>query len=325
MPIIEKSNFTPPFLFGYHHIQTMYPSLIRKLSGVNYKRERLELSDGDFVDIDWNLVNSKNLVIVLHGLEGDSTRPYTKGIIKTFGQNGWDGLGMNFRGCSGEPNRLLRSYHSGETEDLQQVIDHAVDRKGYEQIVLVGFSLGGNVVLKYMGENGEHLRPQVKGAVAFSVPCHLLSCGGELEKWHNWLYLNRFLVSLKAKVRQKMNLIDDRIDFKRAMNARTFLVFDDAVTAPLHGFDSGMDYYMKSSSLQYLSSIKRPTLLVTAKDDSFLSIESYPYDIARESDHFFFESPDHGGHVGFIQFNKKNEYYAEARAWEFVDQHIATK
>ena len=152
MPLISKSDYNPMFLFSNAHFQTIYPPLFRKVKGVNYVRERILTPDRDFIDLDWSKVGADRAVIVSHGLEGHSRRSYVLGMIKAFNTRGWDGIAFNFRGCSGEPNRLIRSYHCGATEDLHTVVSHVIEKKSYSSISLVGFSVGGNLTLMYLGE-----------------------------------------------------------------------------------------------------------------------------------------------------------------------------
>lgn len=319
MPLIHPSGFQPKSWNRNTYWSTIYPSLFRKVKGVLYKRERVELPDGDFFDLDWSRVGSKQLVIVLHGLEGSADRPYIRGIIKVMNEAGWDGVGLNFRGCSGTPNRLARGYHSGETGDLGFLVQRMIDTEEYDEIAIVGFSLGGNVTLKYLGEQGANLHPVVKRAVAISTPVDLKSCSLELQKLRNWPYLNSFLKSLKQKLKDKESMLNAVIDLNKAYKVRNFFQYDDLVTAPLHGFDNAVDYYTKSSSLQYIPNIKIPVLLINAKNDSFLSEKSYPKELAGTSDLFHLEVPDFGGHVGFVSRALKNYYWIDLRVKSFLN------
>jgi len=292
------------------------------LDGIKYERQRVNTPDDDFIDLDWSKVRSQNLVIVLHGLEGNADRAYVRGMIHIFNQNKWDGVGMNFRGCSGETNRQLRSYHSGETEDLDFVIQQIARTENYENILLVGFSLGGNIILKYIGENGEQLNKNIKAAVCFSTPVDLESCTIEINKWDNSLYRWRFLRSLKEKAKEKAEMFPGSFDLAKALKAKDFADFDGAVTAPIHGFRSAKDYWTKSSSKPFLTNIKIPTLLINARDDSFLSELCYPFKEANENPNFFLETPAHGGHVGFVKFGADQAYWSEQKAIAFVNEML---
>lgn len=296
----------------------MIPGLFRKVEGVQYQRERINTPDDDFIDLDWSSVDAKRLVIVLHGLEGNADRPYVRGVVKMANKKGWDGLGMNFRGCSGETNRTFRSYHSGDTEDLDTVIQHVLLKNKYEEITIVGFSLGGNVTLKYAGERGTALNPIIKKVAGISVPVDLYGCSRQIERWFNYAYKIRFLQTLKEKSRLKEKDYPGAIDYQRLYNAKSIFEFDDAYTGPVHGFEGAVDYYTKSSSLQFLDSISVPFLLINAKDDSFLSDSCYPYGKYTQIPHFQFDTPKNGGHVGFYTRHKDGFFWTEHRLFDFL-------
>jgi predicted alpha/beta-fold hydrolase len=324
MPFINAPSFQPSFYLSNAHLQTIYPALFRKVEGVNYQRKRLELSDGDFLDLDFSKVpdnyrSSRRIVVVLHGLEGSADRPYVKGMVKRFNQGGWDGVGINFRGCSGTPNRLARTYHSGASEDLHEVIEYLVGLNIYETIAIIGFSLGGNITLKYVGERGVDLHPDIACAVAFSVPVHLESSSYELARWQNKLYMNRFMRSLKEKIKSRESIIKDKVDLSKVYNSKSFLDFDQYYTAPVHGFRDAVDYWTQSSSLQFLPNIRIPSLLVNAQDDSFLSQQCYPSDVASVNKNFYLQAPKNGGHVGFYQPDEEGFYWSERRAFAFCE------
>ncbi len=257
------------------------------------------------------------MIIALHGLEGAADRPYIRGQISYFSERGWDGLGVNWRGCSGRINRLPRSYHMGATEDLKAVVDHAI-QLGYRQIGIVGFSLGGNVLLKYLGEQGDAAPPQVVGGVAFSVPCHIQSANIQIDRRRNRLYRSRFLKSLNAKMIAKAALFPEALRLPARMPT-TFAGFDDRFTGPLHGFRDAIDYWTQCSSINYLTGIRRLTLLVNAADDTFLSDECYPVAIAREQEFLHLEIPNYGGHVGFHGADKNGHYWSEHRTFEWLN------
>jgi len=319
MPVINTSTYKAPLFLKNRHLNTIYAALFRKVGGMGYERERVETEDDDFIDLDWSVVGGDRLLIALHGLEGDSDRSYIKGMLQIFNQKGWDGLAVNFRGCSGEPNRQLHSYNMGVSGDLDFVVQHVLGKEKYREIALVGFSLGGNVTLKYLGEQGNHLPKEVRKAVAFSVPCHIESSNVEISRWYNWFYLKRFMDSLNAKAVEKAQRFSDKIQFDAGHLPKNFYQFDDLFTAPAHGFKDGKDYWTQSSSLQFLPEIRIPTLLVNAKDDSFLSARCYPFDMAKKHPQLYLETPQNGGHVGFVSFNGNGIYWSEKRALEFVE------
>ena len=319
MPLIPKSTYQPHWWLKNPHLQTIYPTIFRPGPKVNYHRERIQTPDRDFLDIDWVKQGSNDLVIALHGLEGSSRSKYIPGMLKAFFNQGWDGLGVNFRGCSGQPNLQPRAYHSGETGDLQLVLDHITTSWNYTRIVLVGFSLGGNVVLKYLGEKGREIHPLISHAVTFSVPVDLSASSTRLDQRENFIYLQRFMRRLRKKVRLKIHQLPAGMN---PDNLKNFRQFDDAITAPLHGFRDAEDYYQRSSSKQFLPNIRVPTLLVNALNDPFLTPECFPYAAAAKSKYFFLETPFHGGHVGFTRINRQNLFWSEKRAFAFVGENL---
>lgn len=320
MPTVDISEYHAPYFFRNPHTQMVFPSVFRKVQDINYVRERIITPDNDFLDLDWSRVGSRKLAIVLHGLEGDSGRSYIMGMVRTLNRRGWDALALNFRGCSGEPNKAIRMYHSGETGDIKLVIDHAMSLGLYDQLALVGFSLGGNVILKYLGESGKSVRPEIKAAVAISVPCDLKACSDRLIERSNWAYSQRFLRMLRKKIYYKATVYPHAANPEGLDSVRTLREFDDKFTAPLHGFRDAEDYYAESSSKQFLGNIATPCLLINALDDPFLGATCFPEQEARSNRHLFLERPRHGGHVGFVSFNEEKEYWSEKRAAQFISE-----
>ncbi|WP_452231741.1 YheT family hydrolase [Lacinutrix sp. MEBiC02595] len=317
MPILN-TTYKPPFLFRNGNIATIYSGLIRKVK-IKQTRERLTLSDGDFLDLDWSYAKEKSnkLVIVLHGLEGNAQRPYVTGPAKLFNENGVDAVCVNFRGCSGEPNLKYRSYHSGATEDLHEIIQHILENKSYSEMYIKGISLGANITLKYLGE-GRMLPKQIKAAIAISVPCFLEGSANELHKLKNKPYAIRFKKHLVEKLKPKLLQFPNRITSQEVDSIKLLRDFDAVYTSKAHGFKDATDYYTKSSCLQFLPNIKVPTLVINALNDSFLSPECYPIKEAKNNENLHLEMPNFGGHVGFIQ--KGAYYYNELRALAFVSQ-----
>ncbi|EAR03007.1 YheT family hydrolase [Maribacter sp. HTCC2170] len=318
MPIVP-SNYNPSFLFKNGHFSTMYSGLVRKVDGVVQERERINLADGDFLDLDWSHSQkpTNKLTILLHGLEGNGQRPYITGSAKQCNLNGMDVCAVNFRTCSGEMNKLYRSYHSGATEDLEAVVQHILSLDKYTQVYIKGFSLGGNMVLKYLGERNTHPK-EIKGVVAVSVPCSLHSSLIQLLKPKNFLYSQRFKDHLKAKMRGKQKLFPSKISDVDITNVRTLKDFDDIYTSRAHGFKDAMDYYEKCSSLQFLPNIKTPTLIINALNDSFLGDACYPFKEAEMNKSLYLEVPKSGGHVGF--YEKQNITYTEKRVIKFFNE-----
>jgi uncharacterized protein len=325
MPLLQ-STYQKPFYFPNEHIETLVPALFRQVKGIKYQRQRLDIADGDFLDLDWSRLSSppsdkgtRRLVILSHGLEGDTYRPYIKGMVKFFNQHNWDALAWNHRGCSGEMNRLPRFYHSGATEDLRAIVNYVTQTQGYEMIALIGFSLGGNMTLKYLGEEGENIASAVKKAVVYSVPLHLSSCSASLRQSRNWIYARKFKSELKSKIRQKSRLMPDKLSVEYLPKVITLKDFDDYYTAPLHGFSDAEDYYAQASSVHFVDKIAIPTLVVNAQNDPFLAPECFPYEKFAQLENVFFETPATGGHCGFAPSDKKGFYWSEYRAWEFVN------
>ena len=311
------SGYTPPWFLPNGHLQTIYPALFRKFPIITDRRERIGTPDGDFLDLDWGIKGSSKLSIICHGLEGSSQEHYAQGMARAMIENGWDALCWNYRGCSGEANRLLRSYHSGATDDLETVIDHAIAEDRYERIDLIGFSLGGNLILKYAGDRGVAVR--VSSLCAFSVPCDLAASSAQLAKPSNAIYMARFLRSLARKVIEKDLLYPGRLETSGLKEMRTFAEFDDQFTAPLNGFESAEDYWTKCSSLPVLDTIKVPTLMVNALNDPFLPEECYPHAAAKKNPFLKLEIPQQGGHVGFAEFDEDGLYWSERRAVAFLN------
>ncbi|MFZ6000705.1 MAG: YheT family hydrolase [Bacteroidota bacterium] len=308
------TDYRPPRILFNRHLETIYPSLVRKVELQPFVRERIPTHDDDFLDLDWITQDSKNLVIISHGLEGNSGRPYVKGMARIFAQNKFDVLAWNYRGCSEEMNRQLRFYHSGATDDLSTVVDYAAT-KGYDSIYLIGFSLGGNLTLKFLGERGSNVPTPVKGAAAFSVPIDLHGSCLEISKPGNWIYAQRFLRSLKKKVVDKAR-VNNQLDVTDVDKIETLIDFDNRYTSVLHGYKDAVDYYTQCSAIHYLDGIDRPTLLVNAKNDPFLSDRCYPQ--LASSSRLTCHYPNHGGHVGFTLFNQNGLYWSELRALDFI-------
>jgi uncharacterized protein len=318
MPIIRPSSYRSPFCFRNGHLQTIYPNLFRRVEGVAYIRRRLDTPDDDFLDLDWSCVGADRVALIAHGLEGNSTRPYVLGMVRALNRHGWDAVAWNFRGCSGEPNRKLRFYHSGDTRDLHAVVTHVLRNTDYGHLALIGFSLGGNVILKYLGELGREVDPKIRAAAVFSVPCDLAGSSRKMARLENAIYMKRFMSLLHEKIRAKMRLFPDEIHDRGFHRMRTFRDFDERYTAPLHGFMSAEDYWERASSKPLLARIAVPTLLVNALDDPFLPPSCYPCEEAKNSPHLFLETPSAGGHVGFVTFDRDGEYWSESRAVEFL-------
>ncbi|MBN2715050.1 MAG: alpha/beta fold hydrolase [Deltaproteobacteria bacterium] len=318
---VADSQYTPPFFLRNGHAQTIYPAIARRVRDVSYRRERINTPDNDFLDLDWAITSrpAQRLVILCHGLEGHSNRSYVRGMARAVNAAGWDALAWNYRGCSGEPNRQLRFYHNGATDDLNVVVAHAAQQRKYQRIALIGFSLGGNLVLNYLTWHRAALPPTLCGAVVFSVPLHIPSSAAALAQPANRIYMKRFLKDLKVKITAKEFQFPGAISSDGYDQITDFEGFDDRYTAPLHGFADAMDYWQKCSGLNVLSDIRHPTLIVNAQNDPFLSPECFPVDMLARNDTVHLLTPRHGGHCGFPQFGCGGLYWSEEVACRFMD------
>ncbi len=320
MPGVPGAVGLPPYRaphgFGSGNVQTLWASLVRRVPPVAYRREALALPDGDVLDLDRAPADSgtaRRVVLIAHGLEGSSSRTYVRGMVRAVTARGWDAVAWNLRGCGGTPNRLVRAYHSGATEDLEAVVRHVL-AEGYEQVGLVGFSLGGNLTLKYVGDAGADLDPRIVGAVGISVPIDLAGSSETMERLTRRPYMRRFLRTLVRKAEQKAQVFADAPSTDGMRRMRSFREFDGRFTAPLHGFASAEDYWARASALPVLGQIRTPTLLVNALDDPFLSSSCYPTGL--DNPHLTLLTPRDGGHVGFV--TRGAEYWSETVAAEWV-------
>lgn len=319
MPLITSKYDKRPKYFPNGHFETVIPSLFYKVEGVNYTRERLELEDGDFLDLDWLKGDNKRLMVISHGLEGSSQRHYVKRPAKYFHQRGWDILAWNNRSCSGEMNRLPRFYHHGATEDIAAVIDHGLTL-GYEQVVLLGTSMGGGMQQKYLGERDPDDR--IIGAVSFSVPCNVLDSANELRKKGNRFYERKFIKRLKEKIVLKSKTMSLPIDMDEVSKVRTFPELDTAYTLKIHKeFKDAKDFYQKITSDQFLPNINIPLLIVNAVNDPMLGEKCYPIELAKKKDNLYLEMPQYGGHVGFTLPDDKESYMEHAADW-FINEYL---
>ncbi|MBT3358043.1 MAG: alpha/beta fold hydrolase [Rhodospirillales bacterium] len=327
MPIISSSDYASPFFLRSGHVQTLFPVLFRKVAATRPRTERIETPDGDFLDLDWHSCNEQQrahrlaprLAIISHGLEGHSQRKYVLGMVAALNRRGWDVLAWNMRGCGGAENRLLASYHSGFTEDLRHVLSHALNRYTDIEVALVGFSIGGNQILKYLGENPGFVPPQVTRAVTISAPCDLTATARVMRRAQNRIYTEYLLRSLRRKVWNKSERFRNELDVSGLDAISTFDEFDERYTAPMHGFAGSAEYYRLASCKPFLPAVRVPSLILSAADDPLLAPECFPRAEATANPSLFLETPPHGGHVGFVTFSDGGEYYAERRTCAFLD------
>ncbi|HEY7657740.1 MAG TPA: alpha/beta fold hydrolase [Burkholderiales bacterium] len=309
------------------HAQTIYASLAAPRPRVEYRRERWDTPDGDFIDLDWVEQDSglriqdsgqSPLVVLFHGLEGSSRSHYALALMAEVARRAWRGAVVHFRGCSGELNRLPRAYHSGDSAEVDWVLRRL--RPQNPRLFAVGVSLGGNALLKWLGETGAAARDVIDQAAAISAPFDLTAAGNTLDRGFNLLYVRHFLVTMKRKSLAKLARFPGLFDAARVRAARTLREFDDLVTAPLHGFRNTDDYWMRASSKPWLRAIDVPALMVNARNDPFLPSSALPpaHDVAPS---VRLEQPAEGGHAGFVSGRfPGNLDWLPARVLEFFER-----
>jgi uncharacterized protein len=304
---LKEIEYKPSLFFKNHHVNTMYPYALRKSNDPQYKRERITTQDGDFLDLDYVRKGNDNIVILLHGLEGSTRSQYILGLTAALDKTGFDICAVNHRSCSGEMNISKTLYHSGYIDDLIEIVEY--HSKRYANIHLVGYSLGGSMILNYLGRH-QSIPSNVKSAVTFSVPIDLPSSAIMLNHWKNKAYTVQFLMTLNRKIIEKAKQHPTELNVDDYKNIKTLLDYDNRITAPLHGYKDAEDYYQRASSKPYLQNISIPTLLVNAHDDSFLAPPCFPYEIADGHSYFHFIGTKHGGHVGFAS-RKHDDYWSD--------------
>lgn len=317
---IIQSSFKPAWWLTNPHLQTVWGSLSGRNEKLFLKRERIELPDGDFLDVDWAepLIHNPNspIVMVLHGLGGSIQSHYAQGILQTIVNHGWRGMFMHFRGASGMPNRLPRTYHSGDTEDVNYISRLLSIREPKATIMAVGYSLGGNVLLKWLAETG--INNPISRAVAVSVPFELHKAATRLTEGFSQFYQWVILRQLREHMQQKFKRIKSPIDMQGLDNIKTFWQFDSLVTAPLHGFIDVHHYYASSSTRPMIQHIQKPTLIIHSFDDPFMTPDCVP--TAQElSPYVKLELTQQGGHVGFVSGTVPGRpvYWLEDRIMEY--------
>ena len=335
MPVITPSSYRPPMGFNNPHVQIFWSSLFRAVPLVDHRREMISTSDGDELQLDWVSrvqpgcpLSSPpgtpiRTLLILHGLESHARLRYISGTALAFLRNGWEVAALNFRDCGDTPNRLWQSYHSGVSQDVATVVAHLLRRRPDRRLGLIGYSLGGNVLLKYLGSEPDRIPAEVAAAVAISAPVDVASAVTQLSEPFNSFYNWRFLNRLRWKLRRRCERFPGMLDEGMIPHLRTFQDFDDVYTAPAHGFGSAREYWERASSLPHLERLRVPTLLINALDDPFLGPSCYPVEAAENNGNLHLETPRHGGHIGFIQFNSLNrEYWHEVRAREFLETRL---
>lgn len=321
----EKSLFKPAWWLSNRHLQTMGAKWLNRNTSITTYDEVLTLPDGDFADLTWTEIPTKNntkpIVVLLHGLHGSKNSHYIKGMFQRIIQKGWIGVLIHFRGCSGRPNLFSYSYHCGYTDDIHYFTSQLTKRYPQSNLAIIGYSLGGNVLAKYLSEDKNS---PYKAAVVVCAPLHLASCSDKISKGSSTIYQKYLVDMLKEATREKMETgLINHISLSQLNKIITLREFDDAVTAPLHGFDSANDYYNKASAKDLLPNITTPCLIIHAKDDPFLCNKTIT-DVSALPNNITFEISEHGGHVGFISGRNitKPEYWLEARIPHFLQDFL---
>lgn len=322
-------TYTPAWWVPGPHLRTLWGKFFRRAEHVLTRRERWETPDGDFVDLQRldAPASGRPRLLLLHGLEGTPRSHYVRGTFAEAHRRGWGMDLLVFRSCGDEPNRARRFYHSGETTDLALVLDRVLAEEPDAPVVLAGVSLGGNVLLKFLGERGTALPERVRGAAAVSVPFDLARGSRHISRGFSRVYERHFLRSLKRKALAKLEHYPDLVARDALVASRTLWDFDDRVTAPVHGFVDAADYYARSSALVWLDRVRLPTLLLSAVDDPFLprAVLDDVRDVARDNPALTLEFVERGGHVGFISGRVpwRPHYYAEWRVCDFLAHCLA--
>ena len=327
--MIIKSTFKPAWWLPHAHLQTLWSSFSQRGKGLQRRRERVQTADGDFLDLDWCGTGNTPLVILLHGLSGSSASTYILGLQDAIDKQGWRSVALNFRGCSGTPNQIARSYHSGETEDIHFVYHLLRKREPSSPFMAVGYSLGGNVLLKWLGEGREL---DLLAAVAVSVPFRLDNCADRMRQGFSRIYQRQLVDELLGSVEHKKIYLDGMGRYEEAerlkalgklQDVRDFWQFDGRITAPLYGFASAKHYYDHSSSRGYLAKIDVPTLILQAEDDPFMTTEGFPQEFEL-SDCTTLELSSQGGHVGFVGGNipLRPQYWLDRRIPEWLKEQF---
>ena len=324
----SEHTYRPAWWVPGGHAQTLWAKFFRRRQPLHARRERWKTPDGDFVDVYRTDADRRApRVLLLHGLEGTVRSHYVGGFFREAARRGWGAELLIFRGCGDEPNTAPRFYHSGETTDLRFVIDRTREEYPSAPLLLAGVSLGGNVLLKFLGEAGDSVCEYVPGAVAISVPFDLERGARFIGQGFSRIYDRHFLRSLRRKALDKLGNYPRLFDRDALLRAKSIFEFDDAVTAPVHGFADAHDYYSRSSSLRFLDSIRVPTLLLSAVDDPFLpsDVLDEVRRIAASNSSLQLEFTPRGGHVGFVggRVPWKPFYYAEWRAFEFLAAQLS--
>lgn len=312
-------QYNPPTFLKNGHANTIYTHFMRKIEPIVYSREKIVPDHGFSLFLDWSKGNNSKLVVLVHGLESSSHAKYIQSLGKHFNERETDVLAINARGCAkNEIHEERAVYHSGQTEDLRIIINHVLKTTDYDELFLVGFSMGGNIVLKYSGEESQNISSKISKVAVLSTPLDLLSSSHALLNKSCYFYTRDFLTTIRKKINSQKEIVKELgFDPIKLINCKNLREFDHAFTAPFFGFDSADDYYIKSSSLPKLGAIKIPALVINAKDDPFLGDTCYPLMSEIKNPLIKYIYSDYGGHVGFYSKNLENLLWSEAKILDF--------
>lgn len=322
MPHISTKYPGPPLFLRNGTVETIYAALWRKAPEVPYERERRELPDGDFIDLDWIRQGSSKLAVLVHGLEGNSERPYIRAMASLYVEKGWDVLAWNARSCSGELNRNFRLYSHADIDDLRLVLNEILNSSTYAHVSLTGMSMGGNMVLKYAGVEGKSLKHSaLKAVTAISTPLDLRAAARNLDRPDMFIFNWKFSRNLKKKITAKAQQFPGRLDLDKLDQLECWEDFDRYFTVPLGNYESVDEFYQLGSGLNYLSGIEVPTLIINAQNDPILTEESIEFKLPKGKSFLHAELPKYGGHVAFTL--KNNTYnWSEMRSWSFAEANL---
>ncbi len=320
--MVEHSTYEPSWLFRNCHIQTILPSVLRKVTPLPYVRKTVTTKDGDILFVDTVVKSTnKNAVIIIHGMEGHTDRPYMQGIGNILSENSIDIFAMNMRGCGGE-NRTKKLYNAGLIDDLDDVMAYVDNAYSYESLFIVGFSLGGNVVLNFIASEYLKKYPNCKAAGVVSVPINLAGCAEELNRWYNRIYRKIFLKDFYQKISNKEKQFPELLCDETFKKIETIQDYDTEFTAPLGGYRDCEDYYTSVSALKIISDIELPFMFMSSLDDPFLEINSFPIDQLKHKDNALFVLTEKGGHVGFYHSPWDTYYYHEERIADYFKSFL---
>lgn len=325
MPLIPHSTYRPPPGLSGGHLQTILPHFIRPSTPIDYRRERIETPDEDVLDLDWADRPFERLAIVSYGMEGSPRRDYTQGMVRALHAAGWSALVWNYRGCGGTPNRKVHFYHGGLIEDLETVLHHAIAVRRPRAVALIGFSLGGNLTLSYLGRRARAIPPEVVAAAAVSAPVDVAGCAERLREPRNAFYTRRFIRLFRERIQAKMPHFPGVLSDAPFRTIRTLDDYDAAYTAPHFGFPSVPALYHFVSPRPHLPAITRPVLLINARNDPFLDASCFPVSEAEVSPWLHLETPASGGHLGFLTFPLRGRWWHEDRICGFLESFASSR